>query len=103
QVANEIRIDDRNYIGPQPGTAVTPHDIRILGYGLRATFNQQTEVHATLCAPRARAHLGSDLILEGQLAADSIGLEARVVAGPSGSLGITTTTTSTIPPLCGNH
>jgi hypothetical protein len=111
RVASQVKIGDRSYTGPTPGTALKAGEIRFLVAGDLLSFRQRAEVHAVLCAPSGRVHLGSRVTLEGQVAGRQVRSDRDVVLGLSGSLSnppgstttttVTTTTTSTRF-VCGN-
>jgi hypothetical protein len=111
RIGGDILLGDRGFLGPSAGALVAARDIRLLSAGLRVSMHERAELHARLCAPASRAHIGGKVRVEGQFVAHDIRIDRDVVAGLSGSLSggstttvtFTSTTTSTsISPSCGN-
>jgi cysteine-rich repeat protein len=105
-VAGTLAAGNGAQLRPAPLSGVSASQIHVFVGGALVRFTRQAAVRAQLCAPRATLRLGSNVDVEGRLAAADIRLRRSVVSLPAGSgAGTTTTTTTTTlapPARCGN-
>jgi hypothetical protein len=93
--SSDPEVGNSAFVGPEPGSLLTPADIHIYASGSRVHFSRRSNVHLNLCAPNARLLMTQGSQTEGTMVANVITTEHVIVMAAETSPTTTTTTTPT--------